>query len=85
MPIACHTAGNFFSQSNMGITGGMTAQATQGHAVDESIAVDEESESISVKTVSIEAYTEEEIIILSGQLVEAKHWNVPVAKTILRV
>lgn len=51
----------------------MIAQAVQAGAVDTMIPADEDDESVSVKTFSLDGYTEEEIRVFVGQLVEAKH------------
>lgn len=60
-------------QSYMDITGSMIVQAVEVRDADESIPSDEESKPLSVKTFSLDAYTEEEILIFIGELVDAKH------------
>lgn len=60
-------------QSRVESTGGMTAQAAQVRAADETIPAHEEGNSVSLKTFSLDTYTEENILVLIFQLVDAKH------------
>lgn len=54
-------------------TGGMTSQAVQGHALGESIVADENCDSGSVKTFSIDPCTEGETFTCIGQLFHREH------------
>lgn len=58
------------SQSSAKITSGIAVQARAG---DESIPVDEDGEFVSVKTFSLGAETEEEIIVFITQLFDTNH------------
>lgn len=52
------------------ISSGMTAQAS---AADEFIPTLRESEFVSVETFSLEVYTETEVLVFIGQLIDEKH------------
>lgn len=61
------------NQSVVDTTGGMLFQAIQVHAADESIPADGEGYSTSLKTFSLNPYTDKEILVSLGQLVNVKH------------
>lgn len=65
-----HACSLSHSQSNKKTTSGTTAQVL---AADETIPANAEGKSMSVKTFSHVAYTEEEILFFIGQLIDSKH------------
>lgn len=51
----------------------MTAHAAQAPVVHEIIPSNDDNASVSVKIVSLETYTEHEILVINGRLVDPKH------------
>lgn len=60
-------------QSSLEITRGRIAQESQARAADEWIPADEEGKSGLVRPFSLDAYTENEIVVLICQLVDENH------------
>lgn len=73
MLLDSHAHSPSHNPSSVENTGGMTGEAAQERAADESIPASVEGEYVSVMTFPLNEYTEKEILFFTGQLVDAKH------------
>lgn len=73
MPLDSQAFSPFNCHSSVDITGCMTAQAVQPPAADELILANEECQSVSVRTIYLDEYIKEGMIVLIGQRVNENH------------